>query len=138
MIDRVRAVEIGERHPVLEYVPMDSPQAAAHIVSGIDPSDHWMSKTGVVVLKSPAVAKPLKVSFFISDLARARQVTLRLDDRELISQSYGKPGAYTLVSAPVRPAGATATVEIEVDRTFNAPGDSRDLGVVLIGVGFQQ
>jgi len=25
-----------------------------------------------------------------------------------------------------------------VDQTFHAPGDDRDLGVILIGVGFQQ
>jgi hypothetical protein len=27
-------------------------------------------------------------------------------------------------------------VQVEVDRTFSAPGDKRELGVVLIGVGF--
>lgn len=138
VIDRVRAVQIGERHPTLEYVRFDSPRAAEHIVSGIDPSDHWMSKSAVVVVKSPASARPLRVAFYISDLARARKVTLLLDDREVVSQTYAKPGAYTLASSPLQPAGATAMVGIEVDRTFNAPGDNRDLGVVLIGVGFQQ
>jgi hypothetical protein len=43
---------------------------------------------------------------------------------------------YTLESAPVQPSGATATVEIGVDRTFHAPNDSRELGVVLTSVGF--
>ena len=33
---------------------------------------------------------------------------------------------------------STAMIGIAVDRTFNAPGDNRDLGVVLIGVGFQE
>jgi hypothetical protein len=138
VIDRVRAVQIGERHPTLEYVRLDDPQASAHIVSGIYVSDHWMSKSAAVVLRSPASAKPVSVNFYISDQARARRVTLLLDDRELISQSYARPGAYTLTSPPLKPAGATAIVGVEVDQTFHAPGDDRDLGVVLIGVGFQQ
>jgi hypothetical protein len=138
VIDRVRAFQIGERHPTLEYVALDSPQAAGHIVSGIYPNDRWMSKSAVVVVKSPQSAMPLSVTFYISDQARARKVTLLLDDREVVSQGYAKPGAYTLTSAPVKPAGATAMVRIEVDRTFHAPGDDRDLGVVLIGLGFQQ
>ena len=138
IIDRVRAVQVGERHPTLEYVKLDGPQAADHIVSGIYANDRWMSKSAVVVVKSPQAARPLSVNFYISDRARARKVTLLLDDREVISQTYTRPGAYTLTSAPVKPAGSTAMIGIEVDQTFRAPGDDRDLGVVLIGVGFQQ
>jgi hypothetical protein len=139
VVDRVRAVLIGERHPTLEYVKLDSPEAAAHIVSGIYANDHWMSKSAVVVLKSPETAKPLSVNFYISDPARARTITLLLDDKLVASQTYAKRGlVYTLISPPVKPAGAVATVGIEVDQTFNAPGDNRELGVVLIGVGFQQ
>jgi len=36
----------------------------------------------------------------------------------------------------VQAAGATATAEIDVDHTFLAPGDARDLGIVLTAVGF--
>jgi hypothetical protein len=41
-----------------------------------------------------------------------------------------------LESPPVHPAGAVAMVEIAVDETFFAPPDSRELGIVLTGVGF--
>ena len=138
VIDRVRAVQIGERHPTLEYVKLDSPEAAGSIVSGIYTNDRWMSKSAVLVVKSPSVPKPLSVNFYISDLAPARKVTLLLDDRVVISQTYPRPGAYTLTSPPIQPAGPTAMIGIEVDKIFHAPGDDRDLGVVLIGVGFQQ
>ena len=47
------------------------------------------------------------------------------------------PGPQVLQSEPVRPAGAVATVEIEVDRTYRAPGDLRDLGVVVTAAGFR-
>jgi len=31
-----------------------------------------------------------------------------------------------------------STIEVRVDRTFRAPGDQRDLGVVLLGAGFEK
>jgi hypothetical protein len=136
VVDRLRALQIMERHPALEYLLTNAPEAASQIVSGIDP-DHWMGKTAEVVLKSSDSAKPLRVEFYISDQAPARHVTLRLDGREVASQQYPGPGPQVIESEPVRPAGAVATVEIEVDRTFRAPGDQRDLGVVVTAAGFR-
>lgn len=137
VIDRITAVQIGDRHPTLEYVKLDSPQAAAHIVSGIDPHDRWMSKSALIVVKSPPTARPLSVTFYVSDKAPARAITVSLDDRPVISQTFTGPGVHTVTTPPLKPAGPTALIGIAVDRTFNAPGDNRDLGVVLIGVGFQ-
>jgi hypothetical protein len=140
LIDRVRAVEVAERHPTLAYLPMNAPQAADQIVSGIfsleDNRFRWMSRTAVVALKSPPAALPLRATFTIPPQARVRRVTLLLDGRQVASQTYPAPGTYTLESPPVRAAGATAMVEIAVDQTFFAPGDSRELGIVLTGVGF--
>jgi hypothetical protein len=140
LIDRVRAVEVAERHPTLAYLPMNAPQAADQIVSGIfsleDNRFRWMSRSAVVALASPPAALPLRATFTIPPQAHARRVTLLLDGREVASQTYPAPGTYTLESPPVRPAGATAMVEIAIDQTFFAPPDSRELGIVLTGVGF--
>jgi hypothetical protein len=139
-IDRVRAVEVAERHPTLAYLPLNAPEAADQIVSGIySLEDHryrWMSRTAVVALNSPSAALPLRATFTIPPQARARRVTLLLDGREVASQTYPAPGTYTLESPPVRAAGAVAIAEIAIDQTFFAPGDSRELGIVLTGVGF--
>jgi hypothetical protein len=136
VIDRVRIVEVTERHPTLEYVPMNAPEAKEQIVSGIfdleDNNYRWMSRSGVIALKSPAAAAPLRVVFRIPDNAPARKVTLILDGREVASHTYAAPGAYELESPPVR----GSTLKIDVDRTFTAPPDTRDLGIVLIGAGF--
>jgi len=137
VVDRVRALQIAERHPTLEYLSMDAPNAADHIVSGIWP-DRWMSRSAVVVLRNPAVPMPLSASIFISDKARARKVTLLLDGREVASQTFARPGLYTLTTSPLRAEGAAATIGIEIDRTFTDPPDQRQLGVVLSGVGFKQ
>jgi hypothetical protein len=138
-IDRIRAVEIGERHITLEFLSMDAPvnapQAAEQIVSGIY-ADRWMGKAGVVALKSPHDPRKLRVVFYLQNASPPRTVRLLLDGREVASGVYSEPGLHTLESPPVQAAGATATVEIDVDHTFFAPGDARALGIVLTAVGF--
>jgi hypothetical protein len=134
-IDRVMARLVMERHATQEYLTISAPEAAEQVVSGIFPADRWMSQVGVVILKSPAVPKILRAEFYIPPNAKARHVTLLLDSREVASHTYPGPGAYTLTSAE---ALQGTTAEVRVDRTFTAPGDQRPLGMVLIGVGFQQ
>jgi len=137
VVDRVRASVVGERHPTLEYLEMNAPEAAEHIVGGIyaleDNRYRWMAGRAVVALKSPAEPRPLRVVFSIPDSAAARHVALLLDGREVAAAWYDGPGQYTLTSAgPLR----GSTVEVVVDRTFRAPPDARDLGIVLDAVGF--
>jgi hypothetical protein len=141
VIDRVRTSRVVERHPTLSDLPLNAPAAAGHIVSGIydleDGSFRWMSRAAVVALKSPPAAAPLRVTFRIPPSSPARRVTLMLDGRPVASQTYAAPGAYTLASAPLLPAAPEALVEIEADKTFTAPPDVRELGIVLLEVGFQ-
>ena len=138
VVDRVRAVEVRERHASRDYLTVAGPGIAEQLISGVWPSDGWMSRSAVVLLKSPAAPVPLSVSLYIPDYAKARSVWLMLDGREVASQRFHGPGKYDLLSqGPLAPTGATATVEIRVDQTFTAPPDLRELGVVLIGVGFR-
>jgi Dolichyl-phosphate-mannose-protein mannosyltransferase len=135
VIDRITASVIGERHVTLEFLPMDAPEAREQIVSGIYP-DHWMTGIGIVALKSPSGPRKLKLTFYLPNALPVRRVALRLDGREIAAEAYGEPGIHTLESAPVRPGGASATVEISVTPTFHAPGDARDLGAVVTSIGF--
>jgi hypothetical protein len=135
VIDRLQADVIGERHATREYVTVGVPEAAGQIVSGIYP-DRWMGQSATVVLKNPRKPVRLAATFFIPPAARARHVALLLEGREVAAATYPAAGTYTLQSAPVQAASAVATVEINVDRTFSAPPDRRELGMVLAGVGF--
>jgi hypothetical protein len=138
VVDRVRAVEVGERHVNREYLTMTDPDIAEQLISGVWPSDRWTSRSAVVLLKSPDAPATLSVTFYIPNNANARSVWLLLDGRQVASRSFPGPGKYDLVSqGPLVPAGATATVELRVDHTFTAPPDIRELGVVLIGLGFR-
>jgi len=128
--DRVHARLVMERHPELEYV---TPKATDQIVSGVDPSDGWTSKSAVVLLKTPSAPKIVRAEVYVSPNAKAREVTVLLDGAEVAKFAVPGPGKYTIDSGG-RHVGST--LEIRVDRTFRAPGDQRDLGVVLLGAGF--
>jgi hypothetical protein len=133
--DRVRAQMVMERHPKLEYLVTNSPEAPEQIVSGVYPNDRWMSGSAIVVLKEPAVPRKLRAELYVPDNAKARHVTLYLDGREVASRTLPGPGAHSIESAePLR----GSSVEIRVDQTIRAPGDKRDLGAVLLSVGFVQ
>jgi hypothetical protein len=139
-IDRVRAELAVERKPVLGHLRMNAPEAAQQIVSGIYQLEEnrwrWMGGKAVMLLKSPSDAAPLEAVFSIPGAAPARRMTVSLDGVEVASQGYAGPGAYTLVTAPLKPVRESATVTLSVDRTFAVPGDRRRLGVVLAAVGF--
>lgn len=139
-IDELRAEAVVERKPVLSLLPMNSPDADSQIASGVyqleDNRYRWMADRAVILLKTPAKPQPLSVSFFIPANAPARRVTVETDGRIVADRTYPTPGLYKLVSAPVRPAGDTATVMIRVDRSMVPPGDQRRLGMILSEVGF--
>ena len=140
VIDRLRADLVMERHPTREYLPMNAPEAAEQIVSGIYQLEagayRWMSASAAVIVKSPQGAAPLAVTFTIPAAAPARRVILLMDGRQVAAERYPGTGTYELKTAPLQPSGATADVEIQVDRTFSPPPDTRELGIVLSAVGF--
>jgi hypothetical protein len=134
-IDRVRAEMVVAREPKLAYLLMKTPEAEQQLVSGVY-QDQWMAGRAVILLKSPAVATPLQVKFFIPQPAPARRITVLIDGRQVAEKTYDVPGLYTLETPPIRPAKPTTTLTIVVDKTFSAPGDRRELGVVLVAAGF--
>ena len=136
IVDNLSAAMIQERHPTLEYLTLKSPEARDQVVSGVF-SDGWMSKSAILALKNPNSPEHLRVQFYLPPQAAARHVSLLLDGREVAAQSYPGPGLYKLDSdLAYRSISPFAVVQVDVDRTFTPPGDKRQLGVVLMGVGF--
>ncbi len=134
LVDRIHADVFKEVKPTLSDLPIDAPEAESQIVSGIS-KDHWTSGTATVVLVSPTDAEPLHAQLYVPDNAVARQVTLMLDGRTVHSQAIGR-GVQRVVTPPQKAAGPTSVVSLQVDRTFSASGDSRQLGVVLQDIGW--
>jgi hypothetical protein len=141
VVDRLRLARVVERHATLSYLTMNAPEAAEQIISGIyalEGSYRWTGRTAVVTLKAPDRPRPLEATFTIHETSAARQVRLLLDGREVAAQTYSGPGTYTLeTAAPVASAGGVGVVTLEVDKTFTAPPDTRELGVVLSGLGWE-
>jgi hypothetical protein len=139
-IDILTAAVIAERRADASWLPMNAAEAPAQIVSGLysleGGSYRWMGRAATVVLKSPAEPAPLRLIFRIPDNSPARRVSLTIDGSPAAEAVYDAPGEYTLSGPALKPAGAAATVEIAVDRTFSAPGDARELGIVVLAVGF--
>jgi hypothetical protein len=137
VVDRVRAYKVIERQITREYLPMNAPEAANQIVSGFSSLEgdrfRWMERRGEVVLKRPASPVPLTLAFEIPGNATARKVSLFLDGKEVASRTCPGPGSYNLTTAPL----TGSLVTIEADKTFSAPGDARELGIVVTGVGFK-
>lgn len=134
-IDRVTAYVIGERHITRDFLTLDAPDAREQIVSGVY-DDHWTGPAATIILKSPPEARNLRANFYLSNAAPPREVTLKVDGREVARATYSAPGVYKLESQPIPLSGPTTTVEIDVTPTFRAPGDARDLGAVLTSIGF--
>lgn len=140
-IDIVRAAVVLDRRPTLAWLPMNAPEAATQIISGLYDLEggawRWMSGAAVVLLKSPSQPLALEAEFTIPDAAPARRVELRLEGRVVASGTYAGPGAYTLKSPPQSPVLPSATVTLTIDRTFSVPGDHRELGIILSAIGFR-
>ena len=141
-VDRVTAQVVIEREPVLSYLPMNAPEAESQIASGIyqleDGAWRWMSERGVLLLKAPAEPLPVEAVIYIPDQSPAREVTLVVDGATVARERVPGPGSYTVRSEePVTVAGDSATLEIQADRTFSPPGDTRRLGLVLSAAGFR-
>jgi hypothetical protein len=140
-IDQLSAELMIERKPTLTDLPMNAPEAAQQIVSGIyqleDGQWRWMSRAATVLLKPPAQQTPITIHFTIPDASPTRQITIALDDRSVASQTYAAPGTYALSSPSIQPDGDTAKITISTDKSFSVPGDSRELSVILTEVGFR-
>ena len=141
-IDRVRAEIVAERQPTLVYLPMGAPEAENHIVSGLYNLEsgtwRWTARRAVVTLKAPGRPLALEATFLIPENSPARHIQLLAGGQVVAEQTFPGPGEYTLRSSRpfAAPSGFVAVV-LALDQTFRAPGDERDLGVVLKGIGFR-
>ena len=135
-MDRVRAETIIEVQPTLAYITIKTPQAAAHVVAGVDNTDGWaLDKATLTLLRQegPAI---LRAKFYIPEVGVGREVQLAIDGVQVASKRYDTSEIFTLDS-PVLPAAAGRTViTISTDKPLRVNGDNRPLGVLLTEIGF--
>jgi 4-amino-4-deoxy-L-arabinose transferase-like glycosyltransferase len=139
--DLLHADLIVQNEPSLSFLPMAAPEAAGQIAGGLfgleSGSWRWTSDKATILLKRPAAESRLEAEIFIPDATPARRVMLILDGAAVAGRTFPGPGSYTLSSGPLPPAKGVATLTIQVDKTFSAPGDQRRLGIILKSAGFR-
>jgi 4-amino-4-deoxy-L-arabinose transferase-like glycosyltransferase len=159
LLDEVVAEVVGASEPTASYLTMAAPEADKQLLLGFYQLEQnqwrWIGPRAMAVLLAPdtggakpggsdaardsrAIAVPFELAFHIPEAAPARRVTVQLDGRPLASETYLGPGGYTLRAAAMVVPGRPATVEISVDRAFRVAGDSRELGIIVSGLGFVQ
>lgn len=139
--DEVRLSTVAEREPQLSFLPMNAPEADWQILSGVyaleNNSWRWAGPRATVLLKAPARPTPLAVTFRLLDQTPARRITLAVNGVPVAEQTYSAPGLYTLrAEKPVLPPSGTVTVTLWADRSFQPPGDNRELALIVTAIGF--
>jgi hypothetical protein len=129
-VDRVAAYLIGERKAELTWV---TPKDQQQILRGLDP-DGWSSSDATVLVKHGD--GPLTAEFTIHAQSPARHIRLLVDGQQVAEKTFAEPGSYAL-SAPAPGGGSSITVTLAVDKTFSVPGDGRQLGILVTGIGFK-
>jgi hypothetical protein len=129
-VDRVGAYLIAERKAELSWV---TPTDRQQVLRGLYP-DSWMTGEATVVVKRGSGL--LRADFTIHPQSLARNVRLLVDGKTVAEQTYAGPGSYSL-SGALSGDSPSVTVTLAVDKTFSVPGDGRQLGILVQGIGFK-
>ena len=135
-MDRVRAETIIEVQPTLPYVKIKTPEAALHIVSGVDNGDSWTLDRATLSLLRPAGPAVLRAIFYIPEIGVGREVQLAVDGVQIVAKRYNETGLFTLDSPVLDAPAGRAVITISTDKPLRVSGDNRPLGVVLTDIGF--
>jgi hypothetical protein len=129
-VDRVRAELVSERKAELSWVtPADQQQ----VLRGLYPDSWTTTEATVLVKRAPG---RLRADFIIHPQSLARNIRLLVDGKAVAEQTLAGPGAYSL-SASVDGDSPSIAVTLAVDKTFSVPGDGRQLGILVQGIGFK-
>jgi Dolichyl-phosphate-mannose-protein mannosyltransferase len=128
-VDRVGAYLIGERKAELSWVtPADQQQ----VLRGLSPDGWTGGETTVLVKRGSGL---LRADFTIHPQSLARNVKLLVDGKTIAEHTYAGPGSYSL--SAVSGDSPSITVTLAIDKTFSVPGDGRQLGILVQGIGFR-
>jgi hypothetical protein len=129
-VDRAGAYLISERKAELAWV---TPGDQQQILRGLYP-DGWTTSEATVLVKR--ASSLLRADFIIHAQSLARTVRLLADGKTVAEQTFPGPGVYS-ISASIPGDSPGVTVTLAVDKTFSVPGDGRQLGILITGIGFK-
>jgi hypothetical protein len=96
-----------------------------------------MGRQARILVQPARPMMEVSATVYVPATAKARQITLEWNGVRVAEQAVAGEGLLTL-TAPARSVGTEAgVVTVSCDATFTAPGDTRELGVVLVGAGLR-
>jgi hypothetical protein len=140
VIDRLEAADLGLPEPTDGYLQMNSAAAESQLLSGFyevqDGAWRWMGPNGSAILAVPESVGSFKLDLYVPDNSPARRLRVEAGGRLLLERTLDGPGGH-VVEAPIEPPpGAAARVVIRAQPAFFAPGDERELSIVVNSFGF--
>jgi len=138
-LDIIRLQRLVDREPTESWLPMNSPAAEYQIVGGVYPLEgtwRWTGGNATFRLRTPQGRNRFAASFVVRPEVVPCTVTLALNGAVIGTAKYTTPGAYELSGAVANALPPVVTATLSTDRTFRAPPDTRDLGLVLTAIGF--
>jgi hypothetical protein len=139
-LDIVRLEKIMNREPTESWLLMNSPAAAYQIIGGAYGLEantwRWIGATATFRLRTPARASRFEADLFVRPEVVPCTVTLSVNGAAIATAKYVAPGKYELAGTIEGALPEAVTATLSTNRTFRAPGDARDLGLVLTAIGF--
>jgi hypothetical protein len=140
VIDRLQADELGLPDPTDSYLLMNSEASERQLLSGFyevqSDAWRWMGPSGSAILAVPESAGSFILDLYVPDNSPTRQLRVEAGGRLLLERTLGGPGGH-VVEAPIdRPPGDSARIVIRAQPAFFAPGDERELSIVVNSFGF--
>lgn len=140
-VDRLRLERVIERKPTLSYVPMGAPEAEAHLLSGAyqleDGKSRWMGQQARLMVQPRAESGKASATVYVPAAAKARRIWIEWNGVKVAERSIEREGLYTVVAEGINTGWEAGVLTVACDATFVAPGDTRELGVVLIEAGLK-
>ncbi|MGA3027332.1 MAG: glycosyltransferase family 39 protein [Bryobacteraceae bacterium] len=139
-LDIVREQRILDREPTASWLPMNSPAAAYQIAGGAYALENnawrWMGATATFRLRTPPRVDRFAVAVFVPPEVVPCTVVLSVNGTAIATATYTVSATYELAGAITGSLPEAVTATLSTDRTFRAPHDARDLGLVLSAIGF--
>lgn len=138
VIDRVVVTRVAPAEIERTRLPANAPDADSYLVSGVygleDGRFRWMARSAEILLKArPGV---IAATVFLPESSPARRLRIYAGGA-LAADVRLQPGLQTIRTAPIQPTGARVEIRLECDRSFIAPGDGRELSLILESIAIE-
>jgi hypothetical protein len=139
-LDIVREQRTLDREPTDSWLLMNSPAAAYQIVSGVYGLENnawrWTGAASTFRLRTWPHSRRFGALLSVPPQVVPCTVTLSVNGAMIASATYTVAGRFPLSGTVPDSLPEAVTATLATSRTFRAPNDARDLGLVLTAIGF--